>query len=283
MKKVILFFFFIICCFSLSQAQDYVVNKMNDTIPCRILEVNDDIIKYQIKSGDAKTTNTINRNYVQSFYINNNDVPVPASAEAEKSKDKTSFRVAFAIGYGNRLGETLKTGDRSLDAMTKDLKNGFNLDLEIQHFFNERCGMALNVSSVITSAESHDITVPLLDKKISTYKESQYLTFIGPAFATRYDHENWLITANIALGAIIYYVDSNYDGKKISIKSTNLGMNYALGAEYKVSPKFAAGLKIGLTVGSTDSFTTDAGTMKLDERISTSSLMLSAYCSFRSN
>ncbi len=279
MEKICITLILLFCCYISSQAQDFIVKHRNDTIRCKILDVNDDYIKYQIKSNDVKITASINRKYVSSYFIDDNYESEVVDNESNKEK-KSSFRIAFAGGYGYKLGTVLESGDTKSDKMSKDLKSGYDLDGEIQFFFNERHGIALNVSSMCSSAQTNHMYIDGYGTA-STYKETQRVTFVGPAFACRYDEKDWLFTGSVGLGALFYNVKMEPDEYSLTGSQTSFGMNLGIGAEYKISKHIGIGLKIGYILGSVNSINIESQKVDFDEPMSLSSFMIGGYLSFR--
>ena len=257
-------------------AQDIIIKTNNDTIRCKIQQVNEDNIQYAIQTKDMLESNTIPRRYVDSFFTDVEEVLAPI---VEQTKGR--FRFALAAGYAYRLGKVIQTGDISVDAMSEDIVSGFGIEAEVQMFFDERYGIGLNLNHATSSTNGININVPDYGMA-NQYKESQQITYIGPAFACRYDYNKFLLTGSVGLGALIFRDKIKIDGMNFTGKATTLGMNLAVGAEYKFSSKIAGGLKLSETIGSINEMSVNGVKAKSDGRFSLSTIMILAYISFSS-
>ncbi len=269
----------LLCCVCLaSHAQDIIVKAENDTVQCKILQVSDESVRYQTLNNGVLEQHTLPRKYVLAYALGENQSNHDATAMPEKSK-LSSFRLAIAGGYARRLGKILKTNDPAADQVSRDLANGFALDTEIQYYFNDVYGMALNVNYVRTYGEGQNVHVQ--DMTISDYRETQHILFVGPAFAMRYDTRKWLITSSLGLGPLFYTDKMLLNRNELKGTNVSFGMNVGLGAEYKLSSHLAAGLKLSYTVGSVNSLKVNGQKMNFEDPFSLSTLMISAYASFR--
>ena len=262
-------------------AQDLIVRMNNDTIYCKIQQMSEDDIQYQIRTEGMTESNTIPRRYVKSFFIaaegeGEEEVPVWVAGKTERR-----FRLAFAAGYAARLGEILKTGDPRTDDLSKDLSRGIAVDVEAQMFLKEQWGVALNVNHVRASTEGAGVPIPGYGMAYQ-YKESQQITFIGPAFACRHNERKLQVTGSLGLGALIYRDKIIMDGMGFIGKATTVGLNFAVGAEYMFSPSMAGGLKLSETLGAINEMSVNGITGSFDGKLSLSTFMISAYLSFTS-
>lgn len=187
------------------------------------------------------------------------------------------FRISLGGGYAHRLGKREKYQDSELDRILKDLMHGYNLDLEAQYFFTESYGIGINLNYVNTSAKGSNIDTPNLGT-ISSYKETNKFTYVGPAFAMRHDLNKFLLTGSIGLGAIFYENSTN-----ITLKGTKttIGMNAGVAFEYKLNKNWGAGLKLSYIIGTIKSLNSGGKSLDLNESQSVSNLMLTGFISFR--
>ena len=272
--------------FSISAfSQDIIIKNSNDTISCKIINVDDSEITYKVKKGNIIETNTLPRRYISSFIIASIESESIANLQIDEPEKFKGFRIALAGGHAWGIGKLLKTGDSQLDKLSEDIRNGVAFDAELQYFFNPSYGIALNFNQVTKNAKGNNLYVPGIGN-CRNFEEVQTMTFIGPAFAARYETKKILLTSSIGLGPIFFTskakaVDEHEYKKRMVGRSINFGINWGVGLEYKLSPKWALGAKLSETFGYTDSMTVDGQTLYSDEKFSLSSIMLSAYASFR--
>jgi hypothetical protein len=189
------------------QAQDIIINNDNDTIHCKILDVNNENIRYQIQNDGMKTTSTINMKYITSYQINNE---IQESTEATvDDKKKPVFRIAIGGGYSTRSGEIQKTGDAQLDLLSQNLSSGYNFEGDIEYYFNYKQKDPLNFAAALHfNYINHHTSGANIDSpdygNANIYKESQIVYYVAPAFVMRYDLSNWLFTLSAGLGAIFF-------------------------------------------------------------------------------
>ncbi len=262
-----------------SSGPDFVVKSGNDTIWCKILDVNDDVVQYQVRKNGLRETNTIARKYVVDYKIDDeaSDLALP---ETEVKEKNSSFRLAFAAGYAYRAGKVIQTRNADLDQLSNDLRHGYALDAEIQYYFNQKYGISLNLNYVNSNGEVKEVHIPTFGN-IPGYKETQHILFVGPAFTTRHDTKQWLFTGSIGLGPLFFVDVMESKSSRLHGTSPTFGINYGIGAEYKLSSCWAAGLKLSATNGSTKSLTITGVKSEFDEVFNLSSYMISAYFSFR--
>ncbi len=273
MIRLFVFFSFFFCSLAFSYAQDYIVNLSNDTIPCKILDVNDKSIRYRILQDGKKIENRINFDIISFYYID------PTEKEYKK---KFFTRIALAVGYANRTGDCHFTEKYDKKHVFQSPQQGLNMDLEVQNYFSTHLGVSFNINSVFTSGKMPSSYFSFLETS-APYKQTDYFIFAGPALALRHNTEEWLFTGTAGIGALLFFMNFDIDGDKYNMHNIELGFNFGIGAEHKLSKKMAAGLKAGYIYGNTDPFraSNNISFYRLNKpSFSLSSFTLSAYCSF---
>lgn len=191
------------------------------------------------------------------------------------------FRLSVGGGYAFRLGKIQKTGDAKLDDVSKQLRHGFTVDADAQYFFKESWGLGLNVNYCSSPASGDNLDIPNIGH-VNKYKESQNVLFVGPSFAGRNESEKFLLVSSFAIGPMFYMDNANLDGVDLNLSSTTFGFNAGVAGEYKLNDKTGLGLKLSYTLGSITSLKSGKQTEKLEEPVSVSNLMITAFISFRS-
>ena len=263
-----------------ASAQDIIVTANLDTISCFITKMDSISVEYQIIKNGIKEKNSLPRRYVVDFKIadkNNENTVNLIWSEPEISR----FRWAVSFGYANRWGKDPESsGNAKFDRLSKNLRNGISWDSEIQYYFNKGHGIALNISGVHTFASESNVYIP--DYGLANQcKMKQQIIYVGPAWAIRHETNKFQYCGSLSLGPLFYaetLMPDNYSAKATAV---SLGINYSIGGEYKLSPDWALGLKIGYTTGSASNFKMGNQTFKTDEPISFSSFFIALYFSFR--
>jgi len=278
-----IFFFLIFSMVTLSvSAQDWIVTANKDTIQCQILKVDSISVEYQILKNGFLEKNSLPRKYVLDFAITErNQNNLNASNVIWTPQQFTRFRWSFAPGYGYRLGKDPETsGYKQFDDLLKELTNCFAWETEIQYYFNQGNGIALNISGVHSSASGSNVNVPEYGLA-SKLKYKQQIIYVGPAWAVRIETNKFLFSSCFSLGPIFYAETLMPDFYSVKMTAVSFGINYGIGGEYKVSPDFAMGLKIGYTFGAAENFKINGETFKAEDPVSLASFFVTAYFSFR--
>ena len=262
-------------------AQDIIVTVNRDTIPCHIIKMDSISVEYQVVKNGIREKNTLPRRYVADFRIaeKNQDGANPANVMLPV-QSFSRFRLALALGYANRLGEDVSSGNAQFDRLYNKIDNCFSWGAEIQYYFNSGNGIALNVHGVYSSASARNLYVPEYGQA-SQCRVAQQIIFVGPAWATRFETDQFLFSGSISLGPIFYAESLMPDRYQAKVTTVSFGMNCGIGGEYKLSPDWAMGLKVGYTMGAASEFKMNGQTIKTEEPISLSSLFISTYLSFR--
>ena len=281
MKKIVILVIFSMVVLSLS-AQDLIITTNKDTIYCQITKIDSMSVEYQIIKRGIREKNTLPRRYVSDFRIAEKNQNAVNPANVMWSTPQISrFRWSFAPGYAYRLGKDVQSsGYAQFDRLYNRLRNCFSWETEIQYYFNSGHGITLNISGVHSSVSANNLYVPEYGQARQCNLKQQII-FVGPAWAIRYEEEKFLFSGSVSLGPLFYaetLIPDNYSAKMTAV---SFGMNYGIGGEYKLSPDWAMGLKIGYTLGTASNFKIGGQTVKSDEPVSLSSFVIAAYFSFR--
>lgn len=271
-KKV----FFIILFFSLSwvtQAQDTIILKNNEVVPCFIMKANSTELKYQVTEGDRIKIYIMPTENVSYFSMS-------ARNYTNSTKKDPFFRVALSLGYARRLARTQDDYYSSnWSKIEKDLFNGFSCDVEPQLFFNENYGIGFLFNGIFTESGTYPVNIT---GSLINIRAKQHFLFFGPSWLNRFYLEKFMITTNVALGAIFYNGEIIYhygenNQYQDSFEKVGMGLNLGGGFEYKFSKYLAAGTKLSFTFGGCKIGNGYAESIKL----SMSSVSLGGYISFQ--
>lgn len=186
----------------------------------------------------------------------------------------TNFRFTLGGGYAYWLGKLMKTGNKQLDDFSSGLRNGYNLDLEAQYFFQEYIGIGLNGNFIKQSNHTSGVLdIPGLGS-VDNYKESNELIHLGISCVVRFERDKWGFYTGLGLGPIFYTNTAEILGRQISLNKTTLAASCNIALERRFSRNLGAGMKAAVT----------SGTIKvngLDDRLSVSNLIITGFISFR--
>jgi len=290
MRKGCRFILFAFCLLNTmgTYAQDVIINNNNDTIYCKILEVNNDNIRYRIQKGSTNITNTVNLKYITSYIIND-DVQESSRAITDNKTNNEKepvFRIAIGGGYAKGRGEIKKTGDSKIDKLSNDIVNGYNIEGDIEYYFNLKQKDALNFAAALhfNYIDHHgattDIDIPDFGHA-NRYEESQRVFYIAPAFVMRYDLPAWLFTFSAGFGVIFFTNPISIDYGQITGSKTTIGSHTGISAEYKISQNWGIGLRFSVAGGVINSMNIGGVNVKFDQAMSATSWMISGIISFR--
>ena len=279
MKKLVVYLVISVAVWSAS-AQDLIVTTNRDTISCLIIKMDSISVEYQIIKNGIKEKNTLPRRYVTDFRIADKNAANPVNVTWSEPKI-SRFRWAFSFGYANRWGKDPESsGNANFDRLSQKLRNGISWENEIQYYFSQVHGIALNISGVHTSASESNVYIPDYGQA-NQCKMKQQIIYVGPAWAILQEADKFLWSASVSLGPLFYAETLMPDNFSAKMTAVSFGMNCSIGGEYKLSPDWALGLKFGYTLGTASEFKVGGQTVKTDEPISLSSFFIAMYFSFR--
>lgn len=198
-----------------------------------------------------------------------------AGVYIEKIPRYKDFRLAIGGGYARALGERIEGSTPDLDQLSKDLMNGYTIDVDAQYYMRESLGIGLNFNYVGGGAETSGSTSSII-------KETKSFIYVGPAFVTRTHFDNFLLIGNIGLGALSYHGKSTAAYSRTDkVNKTVLGANAGIGLEYKKDKLMGAGLKLSYTAGFTKSLNVNGEETKYNDTFNLSNFMITAFLSFR--
>ena len=202
----------------------------------------------------------------------------------KNKKHQPYARLAFSSGYAYRFGKIYESGSPDFDKFSERIRPGFHLDGELQYLFHKDFGIGIIVNHVRQSASAENIRLPQIGFPIKSYKESHAITFLGPEVFLHEETRNWLLTLSVGIGPTFLHAKMIANDDDAIGTSVNWGVNSGLGLQYKFSYDFAAGLKLSVTGGTTESIMVEGKNIYVTPApFSFSNIMLSAYCSFRLN
>lgn len=200
------------------------------------------------------------------------DTPAATSSTPKPKKityGGPGFRFALGGGYTYRLGKEMPNTSSYYRDLADKLRHGFNLGADLHYVFASGVGLGVNANFVQSSMSAESV------------KETQSVVFVGPSMLLRSDGRKAAFIGEIGCGGLFLSdkVAANRNSGKIT--GSAFGAHVSLGGECKVSPTTAIGLKASVNIGAVKTLKSGDQSVKLDEGVSVSSLMVTAFISFR--
>ncbi|WP_172826933.1 outer membrane beta-barrel protein [Flammeovirga sp. SJP92] len=244
MKKI----FFTFICFTyvtFSFAQDLIVTVGNDSISCKIDEIYNDHIYFNLEHKKELKSSLLPLNrvtyYEYGFY---NPHTITTSSPTKKPLPKFRFSINGGMSYrlspvDNSLGPQLKS---HFDA----LKLGYTLGANASFFFNDFFGVGLKYSFAHASHE-----VQLTGN--TSLNDVVKMNYIGPSFMARIasDKNNNAFIFGAGFGYLNYLNRFKLTGyHPVTISGETLGLNLAAGYDFDISDILGVGIQVDLVLGS---------------------------------
>jgi len=206
MKRFYLLFLAAFLTSHLVKSQDFIVKRNNDTVFCKILEIADDKITYQITDKNAATTKSINTRYVANYGVTENE-DTSLETKFEQPQKTSAFFLTFGGGYSRQGGKNEHIGDHNVDELNDALFNGIALETSADFFpswkeENSNCGISLNLLYNNHSGKGSNIPFYSFGGTANHFKITNIRTYVGPAFAWFSDFSKVKMGGLFGLGAI---------------------------------------------------------------------------------
>lgn len=272
MKKSIVLFVMIVIS-SLAYSQDLIVTTEGDTINCKISKVKTDNIYFTFKHKDEVRNTLLPLSALRVYkynYFNHSEIP-----EGKVTKNDSYSQVIFSIigGYSYRIASIPDSYNESFKEYTKDLKSGYNYNIELAYFFSETVGLGLKYNAFKSSNSVDNVSATDAYGNVRHGKISDNITvsFIGPFASTRFfnSKKNGALILNFGLGYLGYKDKSKVLGQEITVKGSTLGTSMDVGYDIRIGKKTFLALMVSGTFGTLSKVKVDDGsgeeTIELDK------------------
>lgn len=182
------------------------------------------------------------------------------------------FRFALGGGYTYRLGKEMPNISYEQREVADKLRHGFNLGADLHYVFASGVGLGINANFVSSNTEGGE--------SFMSFTETQNILYIGPSMLLRADGRKAALIGEIGVGGL-FLTDKIKAGRQQKLIGTTFGGHASLGGELKLSPTTAIGLKVSANIGAIKELKSGSESIALTEKASASSLMVTAYISFR--
>lgn len=269
-------------------AQDLIITTEGDTLNCKITKQKKDFVYFIYKQKDkihntmlsSQKISQIERNYFTQS-------EVPHTVYTSNAERKNSYRITIDGGWAHRLGKLPEASSSETNDYLKKLKNGGNIGLSAQYFWNKSFGVGLEYSLFKTSYSSDNMHIPNVGT--GYIKDNIFIHFTGATFniCVPSKHNNNALFMAIGFGYLGYKDKGTIKTESLNITGSTVGALYSLGYDFGLSSKMSLGIKLSLIAGTLDKIKYSSGpyskTMELedDERESLSQLNISIGLRFR--
>ncbi len=315
MRKFTLIFLLVVLFPWRSAAQDIIVRTTGDTIRCLVLELTDQAVLYQVKNDGVVKRSTIQLRDVSTLVVEGKVVfspstpltasttPAPSAAQSgaplrdmeqpradrqQRGVPRGGFRLSVGGGVSFKLGKGESQGI-SLDAKERF---GAVIHGDVGGFFNDQYGVVLTVHHVRNTISYGDTSGYSFGRSLSNpfgyssddVSEAQRITFVGPSFLMRNRGASWSPVLGIGVGPIFLSDIMRIGDERLELTGTSFGASMSIGIEGRLGSQAAIGFQLAMTAGVIGSATDQHGNTwkseSSEDRMSLSSVTLSAYLAF---
>ena len=212
-------------------------------------------------------------NTLQAQDPSSESINPPKAPSRLESVDPNTPGIRFALGggYAYRLGKELPNTSSYIQDLTDQLRHGYNIGGELHYVFYNGLGVGVTANFVQSSLSTR-----------SSLTEHQNIIYVGPSMLWRADGQKAAFIGAIGAGGL-FLSDKITSGRQSGkITGSTFGAHASIGGECKLSPATAIGLKVAVNIGSIKTLKSGGQSTKLDDGWSASSLMITAFISFRS-
>lgn len=252
MRKLVL-----LCCimvnFCNSFSQDLVVTSEGDSLNCKITKLKNEIIYFTFKYKEEIRSTLLPVSQVKLYQYNFYQTAIVPSGKIVGHGLYPHWRFAINGGWGY---QTAKVGDNvpsDFEQYVQELKSGYHIGGDVTYYFLESLGVGFKYQLFKTSNQIDNVYV-INHNGTGRYgylSDDISVTFIGPAFYTRYlnfNKKNALLFG-LAIGYLGYEDKVVIVGEKYTLIGSTAGLIWDLGYDIGINPNFAIGFNLSLLSG----------------------------------
>ena len=239
----------------MAHAQDLIITYDDAELNCQITRIRDGNV-YFILNNRNRVLPLEDVEYYEFDYFSNTRGNTQTYFEDEALASK--IRIALNGGWGYRPAKIGKNVPPELVSYMKELRNGYNLGLNVTYYFSEKIGTGIKFNYF---GSKNEITIPRplpLTMGLAGYYEQDDISiyFIGPTFGTRLLNQNRRngFIFNVGLGYLGYYDKGIVNYQRLIIKNGTLGVAWDVGYDIGLSDDFALGIQLSFISGYLTSF-----------------------------
>ncbi|WP_044202179.1 outer membrane beta-barrel protein [Flammeovirga sp. OC4] len=246
-KTLLLFFFSLITSFSFSQ--DLIVTIGHDSIECKIDEIYNNHIYFNINSKGQIKSSLLPLNRIE-YYEYGFYNPRDASSYHPTPKKLSKLRFSLNGGISYRSIPVDNRLPSQIVNHIKALRLGFTLGGSATYFFNDYVGVS--VKYMFNRSENEE-TFPF----DITLKETITMNFVGPGILVRLKSKSQ--KGALVLGGRFGYLDYKNNSSltgyyPIKITGDTYGINFSVGYDFNVSSVACLNLQFDIILGSLTEF-----------------------------
>lgn len=257
MKKLIFFLLIIFSTLRLD-AQDLILTAKNDSISCRIKEVQDGEIFFVPKGKRKKDKTSLLlsqiKKYEYDYYRNKKNKPAVLFLVDSAARNYPRFRLSINGGYSFQTvlrapaGSTLEYIEHK-----RNLRSGMNIGADVAYYFTSFLGIGAKFTGFQTKSTIENFTFSDAygNKKNIMLSDNTTVSYYGLVLSTRYLHNDnkYAFISNISLGYLRYLNDSVMLSNTRNIGNT-LGFVIDLGYDVTVYKNISFGIQFSFLLGS---------------------------------
>ena len=161
-------------------------------------------------------------------------------------------------GYNWRTAKIWDELDDFQKHILKQVKSGFQLNGTWAYYFKHRLhGVGIKFQQFMASYETYGTN--MTTGQTGTYKISDRITFIGPAYMTQspLGKTNWLYDMCASIGYIGYTDKQSFANEKSTVTGATVGIHVSGGLSCRITSQWGIGCNLHLTNGTLSNITVE--------------------------
>ncbi len=250
---------------NLANAQDLIVTNEGDSINCKITKVKTDNIYFTFKHKDEIRSTLLPISKVklhQLDFYQTSEVPKEKLVGYENYQ---RFRIAINGGYSYHTAKISNTVPSDFKDYIKKLKSGSIFSGDLTYYISEPLGLGVKYSLSKYSNSLGDIYLEDMygDRTYGMMKDEISISFIGPAFSTRFlnhDKSNAFLMS-LSLG-YMGYSNNKVLIDRYKITGSTMAMALDFGYDIGLNENLSLGFQISFVTASLNKLHMDDGITK---------------------
>jgi hypothetical protein len=247
---------------SLTGYYDLIVDKWNDSMVCKILEVKKDKVRFRFGSKGNPMSTEIPMTNINAYYRNFFEKPAKVAAPKDAFSSNSALerinagkmnaagysqtRLSLNLGVGHRIASAPAQASESYREHIRGLRTGVVFGADISSFISDSFGLGVKFAFHQSSQNSPRVYTPGFSGSLS---ETIKTTFIGPVLQSRMvdDHRKDQIVFSYGLGYLKYNNKAQLSSTSMNLRGATVGLAFDLSYEIPLDQNF--GNKVGFQIG----------------------------------
>lgn len=232
-----------------SFSQDLVVTSENDSLNCKITDINKNNIHFTFKHKGEVRQIFLPLTQVKAYQYNFYQRGELSTQQVLPSEKYKHLRIALSGGWGYRIASVAPSIPSEFKQYINDLKSGYQLGLDCSYFLSEPLAIGFKYNFCKSANE------------MNTMSDDITIRFMGPSVTTRLlnsSKQNGIIVS-LALGYLHYYDKAILANNHFDLKGGTVGMCWDLGYDIAFSNNWVFGFQFSYYVGTLNQYTKSDG------------------------